>query len=80
MPDYGRYTRAEVVTSGSTVWTTGSLVGNIAMVSAGTNYVLELAISGTISGSFLDAGKVHELEVKKVTSNSDPVTVLYKHV
>jgi hypothetical protein len=75
---YGKFTKAVLVESGSSLIGTGSMEGIIGVVSSGTDYTLELEKGGLISGSFLDAGIIHELGVMAVTNVTSPVTVLYK--
>lgn len=79
-PHYGRYTKSIEVATATQFEATGSLTGILAVVSPGNDYELELPAGGTITGSYLDAGIIHEIGVKKVTAKTSPVVVLYKVV
>ena len=65
------------ITTSSVFWATGSNHGVVALVAKSGNFEAYLAGGGMISGSFLDAGIIHDLGITKIITKGAEVTLLY---
>lgn len=66
----GIFNKAIEIPENTDFWATGSYRGVTGVLLQGTNVTLTLAGGGTISGSALDAGVIHDLGVIRIQTGT----------